>query len=294
MVSGDSSVVGAGALCNPDMEKLNHLELQSGISLVSYGVRISIRVNELAVLDRLSDYLPPGWEPSSSPNVDELYSLIVGQATPGSPHSYHRLYHEQEKIAQAPLLEDIFDTLSSDLCLRVGLSVQDKLFVHAGVVGWRGWAIVIPGRSFSGKTTLVAAMVQAGARYYSDEYAIFDPNGLVHPYPRSLAIRQKANERKKKCSVEELGGEVGTEPLPVGVVVHTQYHLGARWCPRQISTGQAVLSLLDNTIVARTRTQFALSIQSRAVSGALALEGKRGEATDVAVALLQQLENWLE
>ncbi|WP_157871812.1 hypothetical protein [Gloeothece verrucosa] len=108
--------------------------------------------------------------------------------------------------------------------------VQDKLFVHAGVVGWRGRAIVIPGRSFSGKTTLAAALVKAGAIYYSDEYAVIDRDGLVHPYPRPLCIREGVGEqiKRRKCSVEELGGQAGTDPIPVGLVVHTKYQLNAQ------------------------------------------------------------------
>jgi hypothetical protein len=42
--------------------------------------------------------------------------------------------------------------------------------------------MVLPGKSFAGKTTLVAALVRAGAEYWSDEYAVLDANGDVHPY----------------------------------------------------------------------------------------------------------------
>jgi hypothetical protein len=61
------------------------------------------------------------------------------------------------------------------------------IFVHAGVVAWRGQAIVIPGATQSGKTSLVAALVRAGAEYFSDEYAVFDARGRVHPLPRGWA-----------------------------------------------------------------------------------------------------------
>ena len=70
--------------------------------------------------------------------------------------------------------------------LLTAYRAQDCLFVHAGVVGWQGKAILIPGRSFSGKTTLVKALIEAGATYYSDEFAILDRQGLVHPYPLPL------------------------------------------------------------------------------------------------------------
>ena len=64
------------------------------------------------------------------------------------------------------------------------------MFVHAGVVAVDGRALLLPGGSFTGKTTLVAALLRAGAQYGSDEYAVLDEAGLVLPaYPRPLSIR---------------------------------------------------------------------------------------------------------
>jgi hypothetical protein len=63
-------------------------------------------------------------------------------------------------------------------------------FLYAGVVAWQGHAIVFPGRSLSGKTTLVREMLRLGATYYSDEFAVVDNSGLVHSFPRPLGIRE--------------------------------------------------------------------------------------------------------
>ncbi|MFP4121503.1 MAG: hypothetical protein ACLFWI_10995 [Coleofasciculus sp.] len=274
---------------NSDSLELDCLKWEAEFSFISYGVRIGIRVNKAKVLECLPDYLPPGWQPSASPDVDQLYSLIGDE-------SNYQLWRDREILAEASLLETILHTLDTDLRLQIGMLVQDRLFVHAGVVGWRGQAIVIPGRSFSGKTTLTAALVQAGATYYSDEYAVFDLRGWVHPYPRRLAIREWEGEQevKRQCTAEELGGTVGSEPLPVGLVAHVQYQPNVVWCPKKISAGVAVLALLDNAIVARTRPEFALSILPSVVSDAFRIAGKRGEAAAVAVALLHQLDDWIE
>lgn len=274
-----------------DLEKLpKGCQWQASITFVSYGLHISIRTNEPTVLASLANYLPPGWQSSTSAVVDKLYSLVIAgisQDTASSDH--HLLLDEQGELARSQELQDIFETLDSELRLWLGVSVSDRLFVHAGVVSWYNQAIVIPGRSFSGKTTLVAALVKAGAIYYSDEYAVFDTNGLVHPYSRPLSIRQPAGERSKRCPVAELGGKAGTQAIPVGLIVNTQYQPEAEWCPSPISPGLAVLALLDNTLVARLRPDFALPILARAVSGALTFAGQRGQAQEVAVALLQLL-----
>lgn len=274
--------------CITETDNLDSFPWEAGTAFISYGLHIGIRVNDADVLIGLLDYLPPGWEPSPLPVVDKLYSLIVA-----SGNDYHLLYDEEGELERTTELDRVLHALDSHLRLWIGTSVQDLLFVHAGVVSWRNRAIVIPGRSFSGKTTLVAALVKAGATYYSDEYAVFDPNGLVHPYPRALSVRQGAGDRIKTCPVAELGGKSGTEPLPVGLIVSTHYQPGAQWHPSLISPGEALLALLDNTLVARIRPQFALSILAVAVSDTLAIQATRGEAEDVVVALLQQLDQWL-
>jgi len=57
--------------------ELDRIQWKAGLSLVSYGVRIGIRVSESNILEQLQDYLPPGWEEFPSLDVDELYSLVV-------------------------------------------------------------------------------------------------------------------------------------------------------------------------------------------------------------------------
>src|SRR6266700_1389758 len=154
------------------MAKLDRLGWADGLCFTSYGLRIGIRVNEPEVLARLPDHLPPGWKSARSPIVDRLYA---GAA----------------RLARTKALEELFEPLESDLQMFVAEWARRRVFVHAGVVGWRGQAIVIPGMSFSGKSTLVAALVRAGATYYSDEYAVFDARGRVHPYARKLSLRME-------------------------------------------------------------------------------------------------------
>jgi hypothetical protein len=75
------------------------------------------------------------------------------------------------------------------------------------------------------------------------------------------------------------------------MVIYTHYQVGVQWCPNPISPGQAVLALLDNTVVARLRPDFALPILARAVSNAFIFEGQRGEVDETASLILKQLEN---
>jgi hypothetical protein len=270
------------------LDKLESMGWTGGIAFASHWARIGIRVTDSAVLDRLTRHLPIGWKASTSPVVDFLYSLCIGYDRLGTGRRCdHRLYEGQKLMWRTGDLDQLFECLESALESSVALGARNKLFVHAGVVGWRGRAIVIPGRSRSGKTSLVEALVRAGATYYSDEFAVFDTRGRVHPFPRALSIRLEGDaQARRRCPVEELGGCAGTRPLPVGLVAVTRYRPGARWQPRVLSPGETVLALLANTALARARPQFALAIFRLVVSEAWGLEGKRGDAPEVVRSLL--------
>ena len=271
------------------MEKIDRLGWAAGICLVAYGVRVGIRVNKPEVVDRIPDLLPPGWKPATSPLVDRLYSLLIGGAGP-QPHvrRFNLLYANEVKLARTMDLDEVFNLLESDLQLYVAETARRRLFVHAGVVGWHGQAIVIPGRSFSGKTTLVAALVKAGATYYSDEYAVFDANGRVYPFPKPLSIRDKNGKVLRRFPAEELGGLPGVKPVPVGLVVISRCRPGARGRRRVLSPGRGGLALLANTVSARRHPELALVTLPQVVSHALVFKGVRGEAKEMVDSLLSK------
>ena len=272
------------------MAKLDRLGWAAGMAFAAYGVRVGVRVSEPAALARVAERLPPGWKPSASPRVARLYSLVAGGETGGGRvRRFHLLYAGAELVARSLDAGEVFERFESDLRLYVAERAPRRVFVHAGVVGWRGRAVVIPGPSMSGKTTLVAELVRAGADYYSDEYAVFDREGLVHPYARPLAVREGGGLRQTRKAVEEFGGRAGEEPLPVGLVVVSRYERGAGWHPRRLTPGGCVLGLLSNTVPARRSPARALSALTKAAAGATALAGPRGGAASVAEAILRGL-----
>jgi hypothetical protein len=273
------------------MEKIDRLGWADGISLYAYGLRIGVRVNKPEVLGRVEERLPPGWEPSVSPFADHLYSLKVGGARNGGRvRDYTLLYAGLTKLARTMDLDEALDALENDLQLHVGEWARNRVFVHAGVVGWRGKAIVLPGRSMAGKSTLVAALLRAGATYYSDEYAVLDGRGHVHPYARRLSMRQSEGKRPQRITPEELGSEAGVLPLPVGLVACVKHHLGGRWRARALSAGQGVLEVLNHTLPAQREPDTCLHVLHKALAGAPVLKGMRGEADETATELLRLME----
>ncbi|MGI4788204.1 MAG: hypothetical protein ACRYFS_05070 [Janthinobacterium lividum] len=264
--------------CLPCWERLERVGWKTSLAFESYGTGFGIRTNDPALGIRIAGLLPPNAVLSSSP-LAVLYSLSIA-------HNCHRLYRGIEQIARAHHLEDVLTALESDLHGQIAERAQGSLFVHAGVVGWQGAAIVIPGRSFSGKTSLTAALIRAGAEYLSDEYAIFDTLGRVHPYPKLLSFRDAAGQPLEKCSAESLGGQTGTKPLPIGLILDTKYESGACWQPHPMTPGASLLTLLGSTVQVRHQPQWALEILQQAVSGAVGVKSKRGEADEAAAWVL--------
>ena len=274
------------------MEKIDRLVWAEGLSFISYGVRIGLRANKPGTLDKFLPVLPPGWKPSSSSVVERMYSIIAGGRGPKpNIRLLNIIYSGAFRLVRTADLQTAIDAFESDLQLYVAEMSPRRVFVHAGVVGWRGQAVIIPGRSFSGKSTLTAELVKAGATYYSDEYAVLDEQGRVHHYARPIGIREHGElERATKYKVETLGGRLGSKPLPVKLVLVSKYKPGAKWRPRQLSAGEGALALLANTVSARREPESALTALNHAVSHATVLKSNRGEARQVIDYIFEQLE----
>jgi hypothetical protein len=273
------------------MQKVDRLGWAAGFSFKAYGVKIGIRSNDPDWLDRVWPHLPYESEVVSSPVVDRVYSIIIGDRSPrANVRRFNLLYGNHIRLARSVNVDEVLERLESDLRLFVAELAHHRVFVHAGVVGWKGKAIVIPGRSFSGKSTMVAELVRAGASYYSDEYAVFDSRGRVHPFPKDLELRDSGGFEQTKFGVEKLGGRTATKPIPVGLMMVSEFKSGARWRPRRLSAGQAVLALFSNTVSARRRPERALAALQRVVATAQNLKGVRGEARELTPLLLEKIE----
>jgi hypothetical protein len=197
------------------------------------------------------------------------------------------LYADNIRIARDTDLDQVLAALETDLHRYTAEAAPSMTFLHAGVVGWQGRAILLPGRSLTGKTTLVREMLRLGATYYSDEFAVVDDLGRVHPFSRPLGIREDSTFAQTKYSAETLGAASGVKPLPLGAVVLCQYRPGARWRPASLSPGQGALELMGSSIAVRTKPQHTLRRIQKLAKGAIFLKGARGEARDSAASILE-------
>jgi hypothetical protein len=240
--------------------------------LDAFGVRAIVAAESAATLARAEAILPPGWKRCEPGDEDLRFALA-----PDERGSYD-VEMGGVVISSGTDLDVALGVLDTQLRMHVAFNSERLIFVHAGAVSHDGHVIALPGASFCGKTTLVSELVRAGATYYSDEYALLDEDGLVHPYPKPLSIRSGGVDQTDH-DVSTFGGSAADEPLPLGLVVIAEYRPGAEWRPRRLSAGEGMLALLANTVPARGRTAQALAALRRAVDGAVVLEGDRGEAS---------------
>lgn len=256
----------------------------------SYGVRIGIECNREDVLRKAEEVVRRSLldriEIIENQDIEQTFGIFLDDA------GTYTLYQNGEKNTHGDSERNFFKFFGTMIRLTVAEFAEDLVFVHAGVVGWDGGAIVLPANSFKGKTTLVAELVKNGATYYSDDFAIFDENGLVHAFPRMLAMRGLEGDFvQKDVPVESLGGTIGRKPLPVRMVVFTEFRADAEWDPEFLSEGLGVMEMVPHTIPIRINPEFALKVLKRIAKRAIIAKSFRNDAKEFSKILLNFFDN---
>lgn len=268
-------------------EKGNRMGWADHFSFSSFGVRIGIRVNQPGLYRLLQSILPPGHRPTSSRASQRLYSLVLGSSTRSAKGNI--LYDGKQPLVRDVRFATILKVLEAQIRRTVAEMAPRRVFVHAGVIEHCGRALVIPGLSMSGKSTLVCELVKMGATYYSDEYAVLDARGKVSPFAKALSLRAPGSFEATDFAIEQFGGTAGVKSVPIGLVAITHYAAGAKWRPRRLSAGQGALELLSHSIAARRHPQRVVGTLHRALAGAQVVKGARGEASEVAQQMLEKM-----
>ena len=259
------------------------------LSFSSFGRRFLIRTNDPAL--PLLQLLPPlsVVKPLARPDRTIAFRR-KGLCACGRRHATDDLFiggeRNDRKFDQRPARERLRTAIKIDLAEFA----PGRVFLHAGAVVWNGKGIVIPGSTMSGKTTLVRAFLREGAVYYSDEYAVLDPQGYLHPYPQPLGLRASGGTAQRDRTAESLGARIGTEKAPIHYVVATTYQGPALWKPSVLSQGRTVLALLERAVAAHREPERVLATLERTVRHATGWEGDRGDATETARAIIRRIE----
>lgn len=123
----------------------------------------------------------------------------------------------------------------------IATGTRDLVLLHAGCVAGDGegdGAVLLPGGSGTGKSTLTAACLAAGLRYLSDELAAIDPHeGTVVPYPKPLELEG----RLVAASTISAAG-VGSATAP-GAILFPRFEPGAEVREVPLDVGWTLLAL---------------------------------------------------
>jgi hypothetical protein len=254
--------------------------MRTGFSVHTGGLCLSVDAPDEELLEQVAGAICiPGWRRSlwQPGDIDVRVSWFEDRVCVRVTDfaSGDNLKWEQSAACVDDLLGALEQFCHHELATRAS-----DVYVHAGVVGIRGRALVIPGRSWSGKSTLVMALVNAGADYYSDEFAVLSPDGSLTPFARPLNLRYPAARRV-------VVARDFPPPLPKLQVAQLHYDSVAGWKVTPLSPGNAVLALLDNTVAARRLGSSASATFARALWGGVHWSGSRGDADEAASRLLR-------
>ena len=192
--------------------------------------------------------------------------------------------------------------LNHELLQALMARCRAHYFVHAAVVVWRGRALVLPGLSRAGKSTLALALVLEGARYLSDELLAFTHAGRAEPLPRALKIRDECVAyfpELRACFVgagegrflpfEALPEDVLAAPAPVGAIAVPHWSAQAGNRPAPLARGEALLALAAASLNFGTHREQSLDWLTSIVGETLAFSLAWSDPRAAARALLAEL-----
>jgi len=158
--------------------------------------------------------------------------------------------------------------------------------VHAGAVQLGDRVLLLPGRTHSGKTSLVAELLRRGATYLSDEYALIDAEGQAHAYPRPLLLRNGKPGRTPLLA-QDCNAPVASKPAPIGWIMELQYYDSEDWSVIPVPQSHGSLILLRHTPHVLADAPDLLDRFQRAAAGARCYAGRRMDVAKAADEILR-------
>lgn len=260
----------------------------------AFGRTFAICISDHELLLDVLKALPPRWRPMAWTGEADRYFRVVRR--PGRSHASQDwrfdIYEDQEPepIRKGVTAKEVQSEIEWRLEDDVSERGYPEIFVHAGVVEWRGNAIVLPGHSMQGKSTLVAALVDAGATYFSDEYAVVDAQGAIWPYPRAPKLRADIHHARRDMGKETILARPVDGPIPASLVAVMDYVPGSGLQLTPLRGAAAIMSICQYAFALRTRPEDTFELIGKLVETALVFQGTRGDASAIAKRLLALAE----
>ena len=250
-----------------------------GIRAFDSFIRVECASSE--VRDLLERYLFPPLPRSQSFAAAPDISVWVEEC-----QNEFRVLINHELMASAPTASGAALAAVKALDDAVVHNLRTLRAVHAGAVLIDGKALIFPGSTHAGKSSLVAELLLRGASHFSDEYALIDKQGCVHAYPRPLLLRNGGPRQSLTLPTDLNAAFAVSHPVPVGWIFATSYSPGTVWSIREMSQGEALMLLLRNTPHEIAETPEIVDVFLRVARNATCCEGTRGDAAQAADEIL--------
>lgn len=252
-----------------------------------HHLKCCLSFDDISYTDKLKSLLPPYHKLSNSGESKPKFSLITsgGEETKG-------FYLNGERILQFEKFDDTtFEAVESKIQLALAVALPPKMFfLHAGAVAFKDFGIIIPGKSFAGKTTLTREFLKNGARYYSDDCAVIDKEGRLYAYSKTLSIRNSL-QQGEIYKAEDVGAVTGCNPIPVRMIIFAEYKKRQKLRLEKIGAGEAVMQLAKNLFYPASMTLYpseTLQALAKLANDSIILYGKRGDAPEVVETVLKE------
>jgi hypothetical protein len=237
------------------------------VAAMCFGVAVEVQCPD-RYIGAVSSLLPTDSLPIALSNVNHRFSLETESG------DKYRINRGHRCVARAQPLPAALHILQNEIFVTLAEYAKTWVFIHAGAVAWQDRVIILPGTSYAGKSTLVRSFVDAGALYYSDEYAVLDEHGCVHPFGVPISLRSGTNQT---TSVFPKG--TAKSPAIPAIVAFAKYRQNAVWRPRTLRPAQTLFNLIRHCVSIRRNPEFVLAVLNQVSLQAAGFAGSRGDAS---------------
>lgn len=252
-------------------------------SITGWGVSARIEASDEEILARVLQSLPKGFEASAGAGAGPCYLARAHGPLLELLKDDRRRFKGKSRRAFRSAVAEAFETLAS-------VESTTFAFLHAGGVEIDGRAILFPGRSHAGKSTLTAAFLRRGAAFLSDDMLPVDSRLHAHPFPRPLGIRAADGGSPRRTSVRTLGARSADRAVPIALIWCGQYEPHVRRPSFRPRLGRdAFAELLAHCPGAQVRPEVIVPILTGLARGAPVFAGVRGDADAMVDAVLRRL-----
>jgi hypothetical protein len=213
---------------------------------------------------------------SESEGARHSFVYRVVEIESDAAESGWRVQIESNQLMTAKTRDELVTGLENIISDRVARSLNEYQLFHSGALSRNGKGILIPGQSGAGKSTTSAALAFGGFEYFSDDVAVFGPDGTLRPFPKVLAMKYRGWEvisnhypETSEAVVFSTGGKGVTylqPPFLPSEVSSAGVPIDLIFIPRRDDVAAPVIEKISKSDVVKVLTQESLDLELRGQS----------------------------